>query len=95
MFFFNLPAGILTKFEIQSANCSAKLIDLTPLRGNIPSLCRKDCAAFDNSHLLQIDGEEKEKTKERKSLNSRPKLSQPEVKVLSPVQFCPKYGFTF
>lgn len=95
LFFLNLQAGILTKFEIQSVSCSAKLIDVLLLRGNIPLLCREACAAFDNSHLLYSGVEEKEKTKEIKLFNSRPKVSQPEVKLISLVQLFPEYGFMF
>lgn len=96
LFFLNLQAGILTKFEIPSVSCSAKLIDVPLLRGNIPLLCREDCAAFDNSHLLYSGGKEKEKTKEIiKLFNSRPKVSQPEVKLISLVQLFPEYGFMF
>lgn len=68
--------------------CSAKLVDLPPLRENI-LLCREDCAAFGNSHLLYIGGEEKEKT-EIKLCNSRA-----EVKLILPVQVFPEYGFIF
>lgn len=35
-FFFDLPAEVITKFEIQSVSCSAKVIDVPHLRGNIP-----------------------------------------------------------
>lgn len=90
--FFNLQAGTLTKFEIQSVSCSAKLIDLPQMKENIPLLYREDCA-FDNSHLLYIGGEEKEK--EIKFFNSRPKVSKPEVMLISPIQLFPEYGFTF
>lgn len=35
-FFFDLPTEVITKFEIQSISCSAKVIDLPHLRGSIP-----------------------------------------------------------
>lgn len=90
--FFNLTAGILTKFEIQSVSHSSKF---PLLRGNIPLLCREGCAAFDSSHLLYIGSEEKESTKEIKLFISRPKASQPEVKLILPAQLFPEYGFMF
>lgn len=49
---------------------------------------------FDNPHLLYIGGE-KENRKDIKLFNSRPKVSQTEVKLISSVQVFPEYGFIY
>lgn len=76
----------------------SKLLDYSdwspPSEGQHTCLCEDGCPAFDNPHLLYSGGE-KENRKGITLFNLRPKVSQTEVRLISPVQLFLEYGFIF